>query len=61
MDVLVNNAAIHLKKVAQEATDEDIEQIVNVNLVKFFLLPRVRSVDDQKKDGKYYFDSQVVF
>jgi gluconate 5-dehydrogenase len=40
IDILVNNAGKHLKKLAQDTTDEEFLQVVNVNLLSVFALTR---------------------
>ncbi len=41
IDILVNNAGINLKKNAQETTDEEFFNVINVNLLSVFSLTRV--------------------
>lgn len=40
IDVLVNNAGIHLKKYAQDTTDDDFARIIQTNLLSVFALTR---------------------
>lgn len=40
LDILVNNAGTHLKKAAQDTTDEDFQQIMQINLSAVFSLTR---------------------
>ena len=40
IDILVNNAGKHLKKWAQDTTDEDFFQVINTNLLSVFSLTR---------------------
>lgn len=40
VNILVNNAGIHLKKPAQETGDEEFEQILQTNLISVFALTR---------------------
>ncbi len=40
IDILVNNAGAHLKKFAQETTDDEFEHILQTNLLSVFALTR---------------------
>ena len=40
IDILINNAGIHLKKYAQDTTDEDFANILHTNLQSVFALTR---------------------
>jgi NAD(P)-dependent dehydrogenase (short-subunit alcohol dehydrogenase family) len=40
IDILINNAGIHLKKFAQETSDEEFESILQTNLLSVFALTR---------------------
>ena len=40
IDILINNAGIHLRKIAVETTDEEWESVINTNLNSVFALSR---------------------
>lgn len=40
IDILVNNAGKHLKKPAQDTSDEEFFQVININLLSVFALTR---------------------
>ncbi len=40
IDILINNAGIHLKKAAQDTSDEEFDRILNTNLSAVFSLTR---------------------